>query len=359
MDNTLKLIKYLCPAGEGVFTVSSGKEHKKKLQDMLYGGDKDLAKKKWLQQIHSLSSSPNTIILGIPSDSGGGIQRGANWGPLFVRQHLYQLLSKKEVVDIGDIRVIPQLLMDDYIKEEQLELCRKEQYGDKKLKLKVSPLSIAEEVCALIYKDYPDKKIFGIGGDHSVSYPLVKSYLAHKSSLGQKAAVIHFDAHTDLLPQRQGMDITFGSWTSHIIQDLFSPDLLLQVGIRATGHDRQYWQNNLGIKQYWASKIKEQGEDMIAHRISKYLKDKKVDELYITFDIDCLDEKFASATGTPESGGISVEQATKIISVLKNAFSIGGADLVEVAPNVSWRRDVKEPQRTLEAARDICYSILH
>jgi agmatinase len=68
--------------GSGVFTVSTGKEKKEKLM-MAYYGTKDLekAKTKWLKSIEKLTPEKPWVI-GIPSDNGGGIQRGANWGPL-------------------------------------------------------------------------------------------------------------------------------------------------------------------------------------------------------------------------------------------------------------------------------------
>ena len=54
----------------------------------------------------------------------------------------------------------------------------------------------------------------------SVSYPLTKAYLTAKKKQGKRAAIIHFDAHTDLLVERLGIDLCFGSWCTHILDDL-------------------------------------------------------------------------------------------------------------------------------------------
>src|SRR5690606_27391538 len=107
-----------------------------------YGtGNQEKAHTKWLKTYENLSDK-KTWVLGIPSDNGGGIQRGANWGPLMLRQEIIDVA--KTFIDLGDVRVIPHLLHDKYLNEETIKLCRKALYG-KVNKLPVSPLSIAQK----------------------------------------------------------------------------------------------------------------------------------------------------------------------------------------------------------------------
>jgi agmatinase len=54
-------------------------------------------------------------------------------------------------------------------------------------------------------------------------------------------------------------------------------------------------------------------------------------EVYLTFDIDCLDPSFAPGTGTPVCGGLSTHQALEIVRGLAG-IRVAGMDVVEVAP---------------------------
>jgi agmatinase len=269
-------------------------------------------------------------VIGIPSDNGGGIQRGANWGPLILRQEL--LSEKDEFIDLGDVRVIPHLLHDKYLNDETIKLCRKALYG-KALKLPVSPLSITEKVLVDIYKKNPLAKVLGFGGDHSVSYPLVKTWINSRKILAE-AAILHFDAHTDLLDIRLGIDLCFGTWTYHILDDLETRDHLLQVGIRSSGKTKKYWKDSLGVEQLWANEVNKWGVEKTYKKIKTKYENLGIKEVYVSFDIDALDEKYASATGTPEKGGLIPSDCAAIIRMLAKDFKVTGADLMELAPFV-------------------------
>ncbi len=316
--------------GNGVFTVNTAKEKKEKLLSAYYGTTNvEKAKNKWLKTFDKLTLDKPWVI-GIPSDNGGGIQRGANWGPLVLRQELLE--EKKSFIDLGDVRVIPHLLHDKYLNDETIKLCRKALYG-KANKLPVSPLSIAEKVASDLYKKYPHARIFGLGGDHSTSYPLVKAWLLSRRNL-KEAAVLHFDAHTDLLDRRLGIDLCFGTWTFHILDELKSRDHIIQLGIRSSGKTKKYWKDTLGVEQIWAQDVQKWGVEKTYKKIKKHYQDLGVKEIYISFDIDALDEKYASATGTPEKDGLLPTDCAAIIRLLKNDFQITGADLMELAPFV-------------------------
>ena len=105
--------------------------------------------------------------------------RGANWGPLFLRSTLVEQQPQTSAFDLGDVRVIPHLLHDVYLNEQTISNCQSTVCRSKS-DYYVSPLSITEDVCDGFYANHPDKGIFGIGGDHSISYPLTKSYLKAK-----------------------------------------------------------------------------------------------------------------------------------------------------------------------------------
>jgi agmatinase len=129
-----------------------------------------------------MDQSTKPLLIGIPSDTGGGIQRGANWGPLFIREQTHNL--HKNVIDIGDVKTIPHLLHDKYLNEETLNHLKKVHYNGEQLP--VSPLSIAEFVYQDIYQKNPNAKIIALGGDHSISYPIVKQWILHRRALEKK-----------------------------------------------------------------------------------------------------------------------------------------------------------------------------
>jgi agmatinase len=326
-----KLENCLCPPGNGVFTVNTAKERKERLHQAIFGQSENI-EPLWIESLNNLATSSNAVVLGIASDCGGGILRGANWGPLFIRTTLLEQYPDLNAFDLGDVRVIPHLLADKYLNEATLSNCRRALYQDENSSYPVSPLTITEDVLHDFYAIYPDKGIFGLGGDHSVSYPLTKAYLQAKKKQGIRAAIIHFDAHTDLLTERLGIDLCFGSWCTHILDDLHEHHHLIQVGIRSTGKPKSHWESTFGVKQHWACEIREHGVDVVIENILAQLKDENIDELYVSFDIDAIDDSYASATGTPEPDGLMPEEAMKILRKLAANYKITGADMMEIAP---------------------------
>ncbi len=351
-NNFLKLTALLlCPPGHGVYTVNTAKERKEELEQALFPESLDI-EKSWLNSLESLDNQNLPCLLGICSDTGGGILRGANWGPLFLRLKLLENLRPScDFLDLGDVRIIPHLLHDKYLNDETLKSCRQALYKDKNSPHAVSPLSITEEFLNTFYIRYPQKTIFALGGDHSVSYPLVKSYLKSKRESKKKVALIHFDAHTDLLHERLGIDICFASWVTHILNDLEDPSHCFQIGIRSSGKNKQYWENKFGLTQFWSTDIFNEGPFAIAKKITKKLKEDKIEEIYISFDIDALDSQYASATGTPEPNGLGPHHAAIIIGELLANFHLSGADMVEVAPFLKTsEEDITGSETTLNSA---------
>ncbi len=326
--NQLKLLLTL--PGNGVHTVHTAKERKEVLREEIFG-TKDLKKAQsiWEKNLDNIKID-KPLVIGIPSDNGGGIQRGANWGPLALRGEILE--EKNNFSDLGDVRVIPHLLHDKYLNEATIRDCRKALYG-KVVKLPVSPLSIAEEAVKLVYKKAPKARILGFGGDHSTSYPLVKEWLLSRKDI-KKAGILHFDAHTDLLKDRLGIDLCFGTWTFQILKFLKSRDHILQIGIRSSGKTKAHWKKNVGIEQIWADEVTKNGSGKTLKKIVKHFKNLGIEELYVSFDIDALDQKYAAATGTPETDGLLPSDCAAILRPLAKEFRITGADLMEVAPFV-------------------------
>lgn len=354
-----KIENYLTFPSNGVHTVHTCKNIKEKIIKKLYKTkDFEHARESWRESLNHFPLSPKVTLLGIPSDTGGGILRGANWGPCFLRENLLESKEELQYFDIGDVKVNPHLLHDKYLNHETINACREEMYDGHILP--VSPLSIAEDFASSLYLYFPHKKIFAIGGDHSVSYPLVKSYMEDRVKKGIKFAIIHFDAHTDLLEKRMGIDLCFGTWANQILKYLADPSCFIQLGIRSSGKNKEHWESKFGIKQYWTNDLEGKDLNQISKSIIQHLKNRDIEELYISFDIDVLSSEYASATGTPEEGGLSPHTPMYLLQELYEHFKFGGADLTEIAPmtkSINSANSV-EPQTTLMVAQSFAVFLI-
>jgi agmatinase len=159
-----------------------------------------------------------------------------------------------------------------------------------------------------------------LGGDHFISYPLLK---AHASKHGP-LALVHFDAHRDMEPDSGGR-IDHGTMFGYALKEgLIDPKKSVQIGIRTSF----VGETTDGIRIMYADEV----HDLKAAEAAKIITDVVgKQKAYLTFDIDCLDPSAAPGTGTPIPGGLTYHQAASIIRKL-GAINFVGMDLVEVSP---------------------------
>jgi agmatinase len=168
-----------------------------------------------------------------------------------------------------------------------------------------------------------------IGGDHSITLPLLR---AAKARYGQ-LALIHFDAHCDTWTDHFGEPSGHGTWTYEAIQEgLVDPARTVQIGIRSSGDRaaREYVQDQGGVI-YTARSLRGKDGDGLATAISEIKARIGDGPVYLTLDIDCLDPAFAPGTGTPEPGGMTSAQVLTFLEELAPLKWVG-MDCVEVAP---------------------------
>lgn len=157
-----------------------------------------------------------------------------------------------------------------------------------------------------------------LGGDHFITYPLLKAHARVHGPL----ALVHFDAHSDTW-REDGERIDHGTMFFHAARlGLVDPARSVQVGIR-THNDETH-----GFTILDAPWVHANGAEAAAAEIKRVVGERKA---YLTFDIDCLDPAFAPGTGTPVVGGLSTHQARAILRGLVDVDFVG-MDLVEVAP---------------------------
>jgi agmatinase len=161
--------------------------------------------------------------------------------------------------------------------------------------------------------------LLAFGGDHYVTYPLLRSHARHHGPL----SLIHFDAHSDTWPDGEEQRVDHGTMFYHAArQGLVDPAASAQIGLRTTNDD------TLGFNVFDARVVHERGPQAIAAAVRDVVGDRKA---YLTFDIDCLDPSVAPGTGTPVCGGLTSHQALEIVRGLEG-INLVGMDVVEVAP---------------------------
>jgi len=171
---------------------------------------------------------------------------------------------------------------------------------------------IAEAIEALLDQDY---RLIALGGDHAITYPVVKAFAKKYSRLG----VLHFDAHPDIYDEFQGNRYSHACPFARIMEEGLV-ERLVQVGIRtATGHQREQIER-FGVEVF---EMKDFPEDLRLEFDTP---------VYISFDIDGLDPAFAPGVSHRETGGLSTRQALNVIQRLK--ADVVGADIVEFNPRM-------------------------
>jgi len=342
----------LRPAGGGVHVVSTGKAEQLAMQRRLYRVEAEAEVQVAFERSLERIAQARVVVLGVPSDVGAGFRRGANLGPQAIRAALLDrhasFLAEVEdaVVDIGDVRVVPQLLSDEMLSESQLAATRAALYpGRESLGLPVAPLSIQARVLRRVLEINPGVRPFVLGGDHSVAWPLAEVLAARHPALG----IVQPDAHTDLLAERLGVRICFATWSYHANDLIGRGGRLVQVGIRASGFSKEYWEGTLGVRQFWGDECRSLG-DALPEAVVAHLRAVGVRQVYFSNDIDGTDAAWASATGTPERGGVEPQVLRALIARLGEAFELVGADLVEVAPPLG--PTPADTERTVALAAD-------
>ncbi|MFG6528765.1 MULTISPECIES: agmatinase [unclassified Sulfitobacter] len=158
-----------------------------------------------------------------------------------------------------------------------------------------------------------------LGGDHYVSFPILKAYAEKYGPI----SLLQFDAHTDTW-QDDDMDrIDHGTMFYKAVKSgIVDPSTSVQVGIRTTNED------TMGVNIIDAREVHEKGPQATVAKIKEILGDHPC---YLTFDIDALDPAFAPGTGTPVWGGLTSAQASIMLRDLAG-INIMGGDVVEVSP---------------------------
>jgi agmatinase len=269
------------------------------MYEAMYAGELSFARRRYTRNLEGV----DIAVVGIPFDLGTANRPGARLGPRAIREQStltacfpwglwpweFNVFERCNVIDYSDVTFTPS-------------------YPDRMVS------TVYAEVFRILDAG---AATLALGGDHMVTYPLLK---AHAKKYG-RLSLIHFDAHSD--SWCMGDDLNHGTMFYLAAQEgIVDPSRSVQVGIRTPNPDTH------GYTVLHADRVLDEGVERTVHEIRRVVGDHVA---YLTFDVDFLDPAYAPGTGTPVVGGPTTRQARQLLRGLAGTKIVGG-DVVEVAP---------------------------
>jgi agmatinase len=246
--------------------------------------------------LKALAAMPIPTLLGLPYDAASSFVRGAAHAPAKIREALHSLAGNhwsESLVDTSAAGVMRDAGDVDFWRSDD-------------------PRQAVQDAIEHVIAagDIP----ISLGGDHSVTYPILRAIRPHEPRL----TILQLDAHPDLYDEFEGNRFSHACPFARIMEANLA-DRLVQVGIRTmTGHQREQAER-FGVEvidmRAWESGVRPSVQG----------------PLYISIDLDCLDPAFAPGVSHPEPGGFSVRDVIGIIQETQGPLV--GADVVECNPN--------------------------
>jgi agmatinase len=237
-------------------------------------------------------------LLGVPFDGASSFRRGAARAPVTIRAALGSPASNSWSETLVDVSA-PGMLDD---------------VGDVTLS-ETNPRADIEAAARAVLDT--NKRLIALGGDHSITYPILRSVAAVTQSL----TILHIDAHNDLYDEFDGDRYSHACPFARIMEERLA-SRLVQVGIRAMTRHQREQADRFGVEvigmRAWAG----------GHRpvIAPH------ETVYVSLDVDGIDPAFAPGVSHPEPGGLTVREVLSLIHDLP-APPIA-ADVVECNPDL-------------------------
>ncbi|WP_191566626.1 agmatinase [Metabacillus idriensis] len=250
---------------------------------------------------HPTFEDSEAVLYGMPMDWTVSYRPGSRFGPARIREvsigleeysaYLDRELEEVKYFDAGDIPL---------------------PFGNPQRSLDIIE-DFVEKVLA------EEKFPLGMGGEHLVSWPVIKAMYKKYPDL----AIIHMDAHTDLREEYEGEPLSH-STPIRKAANLIGPPNVYSFGIRSGMKEEFQWAKEAGMH---ISKFE------VLEPLKEVLPKLAGRPVYVTIDIDVLDPAHAPGTGTVDAGGITSRELLASIHAIANSdINVVGADLVEVAP---------------------------
>jgi agmatinase len=251
-------------------------------------------------------------ILGAPFDGGTTFRTGARFGPAAIREASLLLRPYSEALDIAPFASVQVVDAGDAPANP--------------IEVESGHRAIQEAARGVTSEG---GRVIGLGGDHSVSLPLIRAAATEYGPV----SLVQLDAHSDTWDSYFGFRYTHGTVFRRCAEEgIIDPGSSVQIGLRGSLYAAGDLAENaaLGFATVHARELDELGVkgalDLLSTRVRS--------PVYVSVDIDVLDPAFAPGTGTPESGGLSSRELLAIVRGLSDLrLQVAGGDVVEVSPS--------------------------
>lgn len=234
-------------------------------------------------------------LLGIPHDEHSSFLRGSAEGPAYIRRELFTD-AYTNTSETGVDLTAPGRVRD---------------LGDLEFDATEDPWAVIEREVGLALGS--GDRLICLGGDHAVTYPILRGVRPRHPSL----TILHIDAHPDIYHAYQGNPRSHASPFARIMEEGLC-DRLIQIGLRAIDAEHRDQFKRFGVEAIEAGR----GTDSLDLNLST--------PVYLSLDIDALDPAFAPGVAHREPGGLSTRQVIDLIQAIDRP--IVAADIVEYNP---------------------------
>jgi agmatinase len=240
----------------------------------------------------------SAIILPVPFDKTSTWLKGADKGPAAI-------IEASKYLELYDIETNSEVYKEGIFTAKPVHAA--------------SPSVLLKKTDEAVSRYLKDNKIVvTLGGDHSVSIGVIKSYARHYRNL----SVLHLDAHADSRDSYEGTPYNHACVIARARE--FTKNIV-SVGIRSMDFSELASVDKK--RMFFAHDI--HGSDKWINKAVRLL----TDTVYITIDLDVFDPGIMPSTGTPEPGVLGWYQVMKLLSAVSKAKQIVGFDVVELCPS--------------------------
>lgn len=236
------------------------------------------------------------VVMGVPSDENSSFLRGAALAPPRIREVLHagssnlcteserNLAAEPRFQDLGDLELLSGMAAFEQIEQTITRLLER------------------------------DLRVLSLGGDHAITYPIVKAYASKYEGLN----LLQLDAHPDLYDEFEGSRYSHACPFARIMEEGLVARLV-QVGVRA-------------ITPHLRAQAERFGVEVITMQSREREAAVEFDgPVYLSLDLDVLDPAFAPGVAHHEPGGLSTRDVLSLIQRLRAPLI--GADIVELNPS--------------------------
>ena len=239
----------------------------------------------------------NVALIGVPLDENSSFLRGAALAPSRIREALRSGETNLCAEDGTDLSIEGPRWLD---------------LGD--LDLGSGGVAFGQIETAIASLLERDARVQSLGGDHAITYPIMRAY----ATKYRKLTVLHMDAHPDLYDEFEGDRLSHACPFARIMEEELVTRLV-QVGVRTMNPHQRAQARRFGV------------EVVEMRQYQPGLELKLDGPLYVSIDLDVLDPAFAPGVSHHEPGGFSVREVLRLIQELR--VHLVGADIVELNPH--------------------------